>query len=54
MDIDLKELFIPHMIDFKGVDYTQEVRLKSNQLNKKYCRIFEFKKLFFVEVLLKF
>jgi hypothetical protein len=33
MDIDLKALFIPHMIDFKGVDFTQEVRLKKNQLN---------------------
>ena len=34
MDIDLKALFIPHMIDFKGVDFTQEVRLKKNQLNQ--------------------
>lgn len=31
MDIDLKELFIPKMVDFKGTEFTQEVRFKTNQ-----------------------
>ena len=34
MDIDLKDPFVPFMVDFRNEHFTQEVRLKSDQINE--------------------
>ena len=34
MDIDLKEPFVPYMVDFRNEHFTQEVRLKCDQINE--------------------
>ena len=34
MDIDLKDPFVPFMVDFRGEHFAQEVRLKNEQLNE--------------------
>lgn len=33
MNINLQEIFIPQIVDYKGAEFTQEIRLKNNQLN---------------------
>jgi hypothetical protein len=30
MNPDLKALFIPYLVDFKGNEFTEEIRLKTN------------------------
>ena len=34
MDIDLKDPFVPFMVDFRAEHFSQEVRLKNDQLNE--------------------
>lgn len=34
MDIDLKDPFVPFMVDFRNEHFTQEVRLKNEQINE--------------------
>lgn len=34
MDIDLKDPFVPFMVDFRNEHFTQEVRLKNDQINE--------------------
>lgn len=34
MNPDLQKLFIPEMVDFKSSELTQEIRLKTNQVNR--------------------
>jgi hypothetical protein len=33
MNVNLQEIFIPQIVDYKGAEFTQEIRLKNNQLN---------------------
>lgn len=30
MKVDPNDLFVPHLVDYKGDDFTQEIRLKNN------------------------